>query len=149
MIFDFRKKQNVSTPVKIKSEVVERVHEYKYLGIVIDDKLSGSANTKHVYSKCIQRVHHLRILRNIHVDNTVLSLFYKSIIKSVICFSIAVWYGSLTCKDKNKLNKIVRISKKLGADVTPLCQLYDKNVLSITEKIMLDAAHPLNNIMSC
>jgi hypothetical protein len=145
MVFDFRKNQNAVSPLLVKSENIERVHEYKYLGIIIDDRLSGTANTKRVFGKCMQRVHHLRILKNIHVDRTILSLFYKSIIQSVLCFSITVWYGSLTSKDKSKLDKVVRTARKLGADVTPLNELYDGSVLKLVDKIMSDASHPLNS----
>ena len=143
MIFDFRKNITVIPPVQINSEQVEKVSEYKYLGIIIDDKLTGSSNTKKVYSKCIQRIHHLRILRNIHVSKKVLSLFYKSIIESVLCFPLTMWYGSLNCKDKSKLEKIVRTARKLGAEVTSLNVLYGKYMLSTAEKIRADEHHPL------
>jgi hypothetical protein len=116
MILDFRKKQACLPSLDTKSETVERVHEYKYLGVIIDDRLSGNANTKHVYGKCVQRLHHLRILKNINVDKTLTSLFYKSIIESAMCFSLLVWYGSPTCKDKGTLSKIVRNARKLGAN---------------------------------
>ena len=145
MIFDFRTDSNVIPPVKINSEHVEKVSEYKYLGIIIDEKLTGSPNTKRVYSKCIQRIHHLRILRNIHVSKTILSLFYKSIVESVLCFPITVWFGSLNCKDKHKLEKIVNMARKLSVDITPLNVLYDKYVLNIAEKIRADEHHPLRN----
>ena len=125
MILDFRKKQTNFPPLVIKSENVERVKEYKCLGVIIDDQLSGSANTKSVYSKCIQRIHHLRILRNIGVDKNILSLFYKSMIESVLCFSITVWYGGLTGKSKHKLEKITKNGRKLGADVVSLSELYE------------------------
>ena len=143
MLFDFRKKQNSVPPLIIKSESVEKVHEYKYLGIVIDDKLSGNANTDAVYSKCRQRVHHLRILKNICVDRTILSLFYKSIIESVLCFSLIIFYGSLTGKNKSKLEKIVRNAKRLGAEVSSLNGLYDKYMKKFVDKIMVDDSHPL------
>ena len=144
MILDFRKKQTNFPPLVIKSENVERVKEYKCLGVIIDDQLSGSANTKSVYSKCIQRIHHLRILRNIGVDKNILSLFYKSMIESVLCFSITVWYGGLTGKSKHKLEKITKSGRKLGADVVSLSELYEKSMLQIIEKIMSDVSHPLH-----
>lgn len=99
-------------PLVIANEQVERVHEYKYLGVIIDDKLTGSSNTTKLYKKkCKQRIHFLRILKNIHIDQSILSLFYKSVIESILSFAITVWYGSLTCKDRNKLKRIVKNTK--------------------------------------
>ena len=145
MVFDFRKNRSVVSELVIKSESVERVHDYKYLGIVIDDKLSGSQNSQLVYSKCMQRVHHLRLLRNINIDCKILTLLYKSIIESILCFSITTWYGNISCQNKNKFKKIVRISCKLGADVTVLQDLYNRYTLDQMKKIMKDEKHPLNN----
>ena len=39
IIFDFRKNNTQYEPLRIHGDVIEQVHEYKYLGTVIDDKL--------------------------------------------------------------------------------------------------------------
>ena len=39
VIFDFRHKDNVHSNISIKGQEVERVKEYKYLGVVFDEKL--------------------------------------------------------------------------------------------------------------
>ena len=39
LIIDFRKSDNVHENIIIKTEVVERVADYKYLGVFFDDKL--------------------------------------------------------------------------------------------------------------
>ncbi len=145
MIIDFRKNQIPPAQLVIKSQTVERVDEYKYLGIMIDNKLTGNSNTKLVYSKCNQRVHHLRILNNIRVDKTIISLLYKSIVESIITFSITTWFSTLRCKDKNKLNKIVKQAKRLGANVMPLEEIYKVNVIKQAKKIMMDETHPLHH----
>ena len=146
MIFDFRKRQSNIQLLDIASESVERVSEYKYLGIVIDNKLTGSQNTQLVFKKCIQRVHHLRILKNLNVNPSIVTLLYKSIVESVLCFSISIWYGRITCNSKSKLKKIVKTSSKLGASVTPLEDLYNACVLAQVKKIMSDQNHPLHDV---
>ena len=40
MVIDFRRKVPVYSDVVIKGETVEKVETYRYLGIVIDNKLS-------------------------------------------------------------------------------------------------------------
>ena len=68
-------------------------------------------------------------IRNQKVDNTILTLFFKSEIESVICFSITIWYGPLTKKDKIKLKEMIKSSTKLGAQCsTSLNELYNKHV---------------------
>ncbi len=77
MIVDFRINTRVPDTIVIANEEAERVEEYRYLGVVIDKKLTGSGNSQQVYNKCQQRILFLRIVRNTHVDQTILSLFYK------------------------------------------------------------------------
>ena len=146
MIIDFRSSHKyVPQQIVMNNECVERVCEYKYLGIVIGDKLKGSVNNHQVYKKCRQGLHFLRVLGSIRVDNTILTLFFKSVIESVICFSITTWYGRLTVKDKSKLRKIVKTAGRLGAQCSSLDELYYKYVTSQTRKIMDDVNHPLHN----
>ena len=146
MIFDFRaKNKHVPELLTIEEENVERVNQYKYLGFMIDDQLKGSANTDMVSRKCNQRLHFVRILRNLQVDKTFISLFYKSILESVLYFSITAWYGRLTCKDKNKVGKIVKKAGKLGAETTSLDKLYQTCTIKQVNRIMKDATHPLHN----
>lgn len=49
IVIDFRTNYSVPDPLFIANEQIERVHEYKYLGVIIDDKLTGSSNTSKLY----------------------------------------------------------------------------------------------------
>ena len=51
IIFDFRKIPNVTDPVEINNVPVEIVHEFKYLGTVVDDKLNWNLNTTKICKK--------------------------------------------------------------------------------------------------
>lgn len=146
MIIDYRtKNRSIPDPIIIDSETVDRVEEYKYLGLMIDNQLKGSANTNMVFKKCKQRLYFLRILNNLHVDRHIISLFYKSTIESLLGFSLTTWYGKLTCHDKSKLKKIVRKSRKLGAETKPLDKLFLEQSMKQVEKIMNDSFHPLHS----
>lgn len=145
IVIDSRKKEKCIEKLTIKEENVDIVHDYKYLGVEIDDRLTGDVNTRRVYGKCMQRIHFLRILTNVKVDNTIRSMFYKSIVESILYFGMTPFYGSLTVKNKNKQKqtKVVKLARKLGANVTALDDLYSKNALKI--KKMSDITPPLNN----
>ena len=95
-----------------------------------------------VTKKCYQRLHFLRILKYVHVAKGIISLFYKSIVESIIIFSITAWYGKLTCKDKKKARKNFEEGKKIDADTKATDRLYKEGVMKQVEKIMKDAHHP-------
>lgn len=81
-----------------------------------------------------------------HVDRKIMPLFYKSCIESVLTFSIMCWYGNLNIKAKNSISKIVELSGKiLGAQQSPLSELFSRQVRRKAQSILLNAAHPLFN----
>ena len=115
MIFDFRKKNicdPVDFPIYINDVPVENVHCYKYLGTVIDDQLSWGEQTKAISLKCNQRLYFLRKLKQFHVHERILQLFYSSVIQSTISHDSAVWYNNAKQKDTDKLRRIVKKGKQ-------------------------------------
>ena len=113
MVIDFRKNQDPLDPIFINGEEVERVKTYKYLGVTIDNTLNWDCHTDLMIKKLNSRLYFLRKLNTFHVDNTLLTLFYKSIIQSVITFAMVCW-GSNTLEKKNlKINQIIRKGRKI------------------------------------
>ncbi len=145
MIVNFSKSPQATDPIEIKGSNVDTVDEYKYLGNIIDSKLKGNLNVSRMYKKCNQRLYFLRKLKNVNVDSTILTLFYKSIIQSVLTFCITSWFGNATATDTNKLDKIVKCAKRLGCiTISDLDLLYELAVRSKINKIISNERHPLN-----
>ena len=73
-------------------------------------------------------------------------MFYKSCIQSVSIFSFVCWFGNVSQKDKNKLQRVINISNKITAlkqsSLTALCE---KQVLRKANKIINDNTHNLYN----
>lgn len=145
MIIDFRRNRDAHDSIAIKEESVKVVNCYKYLGVMIDDNLNFSENIHHVYKKCLQRVRYLRELANLRIDTVILTLFYKSIIESVLSFCILSWYGSSNKKDLKKLCKIIKIGQRLGIKTQNLQEIFNDSCLKMASKIMGNMDHPLNN----
>ena len=146
MIIDFRKDQPDITPLKINSESIERVDNYKYLGTFIDCRLSWNHNTKHLYKKGQQRLFFLRKLNQFHVDKTIMTLFYRTFIQSILCFSFICWFDSLSEQCRDKLNNIVETAGKIiGCTPERLETLYKKQVLSKARKIRKNEQHFLSS----
>ena len=112
---------------------------------MIDDNLNFSGNIHHAYKKCLQRVRYLRELANLRIDSAILTLFYRSIIESVLSFCILSWYGSSNKKDLKKLYKITRIGKRLGIKTQNLQEIFNDSCSRMVSKIMKDKEHPLND----
>ena len=145
MIFDFRTKGGTYQQTVINGDPIEVVNEYKYLGTVIDRKLTWDSNTDSIYKKGMQRLYFLRRLRQFGVERHIMILFYRSFIESILTFCFISWFFSLSIGNKNKLSKIVNMSSKIiGQQQLNLSQLCESRVTGKGRAICSDISHPLN-----
>ncbi len=144
IIFDFRTIRGTHQQIAVNGEGIEAVNEYKYLGTIIDEKLTWDVNTAAVYKKGLQRLNFMRKLRQSGVDTHLLALFYRSFVESILTFSFVAWYFSLSVVNKNKLNKIVNMASKIaGKQQHSMIKLCEFRAVRKSHAILRDASHPL------
>ena len=144
MVIDFRRQQSSPGNTVIHGEEVEVVTTYKYLGTIIDNKLTWNDNTEAIVKKCQQRMFFLRKLNSFGVDKTILTLFYSSFIESVLTFSFICWYFNLSVKNRNNLQKIVSLcSKVIGEQQRDLTLFCERQTLRKAHSILADCEHVL------
>ena len=125
MIVDFRKKDNIISPLLIDHDEIEIVSEYKYLGTYIDKNMDWNTNTQKHFSKAKQRTYFLRNLKSFSVrKETLLFSYNDSLIKPIISFSCLLWFYGLTSHNKMKLEKVMKTaSKVIGLPVKQLKEI--------------------------
>ena len=137
IVFDFRHRSLCQYPVFINNEAVELVDKYKYLGVMIDDKLRWEENTDKLYKKGQQRLYYLRKLKYFHMDTELLRLFYSSVVQSAITFGIVCWWSSLSVKNKIKLDRVKRAAERVtGLELHKLDELHVTRSVSKMEEIL-------------
>ena len=72
LLFDYRRKKELLTPLLIDGKIVSIVDSYKYLGLKIDSKLNWSNHAHDVCKKVNQRLYFLRKLRSFKVNPEIL-----------------------------------------------------------------------------
>ena len=108
IIFDFRHCNISHVPLSIDNSIVEMCDNFKYLGITFDCKLKWSNHCTLIVSKCKQRLFFLRLLNSFGVKNVILHVFYTSMIESIICYNISLWWSSMNENDKKALVQRLR-----------------------------------------
>ena len=86
---------------------------FKYLGITFDCKLKWSNHCTLIVSKGKQRLFFRRLLNSFGVKNDILNIFYTSMIESIICYNISLWWSSMNENDKKALNRITNKLQRL------------------------------------
>ena len=144
LVIDFRIKKNPLSPLVIKDQEIEQVQTYKYLGVIIDDKLNWQMHSSAVCKKLNRRMFFLRKLRSLKIDAVILSLFYRSTIQSILSFCISAWGGNIRYKDKCTMNRIIKKACKICSNINLpyFDELHLANTTSKIHAISIDV-HPL------
>ena len=86
----------------------------------------------------------LQKLSNLNVNPSVLQMFYRAFIESVLTFSFLGWFGSLSVKNKTALASVVNVcSKIVGERQASLNELYESCAVRKGRKIAGDSTHVL------
>ena len=145
MVIDFRRCGCPTSCLVINGEGVEVVDSFKFLGIVISSDLSWLNNSSSIVKRCQVRLHFLRQLKKFGFNQSILLHFYRSVIESIICFGITVWFKGTTSGEKAQLEQIVRhASRIVGDEVSSVAHLYNVRLCSRARKIIADPSHPAN-----
>ena len=91
-------------------------------------------------------MHILRKLRSFDVSNKTMAQIFKSLVLSIITFSISVWYGSCGVREKSKIQKVTNeCSKIINSKLEPISKEYTKAIERKAESIVSSRNHPLKS----
>jgi hypothetical protein len=147
MIIDFRKNKTPLSALSVKGREVEQVESFKFLGVHISNTIGWDVNITSACKKAQQRLYFLRQLKKFKISPAVMTQFYRSIIESVLTFSITVWYGTASARDKKKLKRVVKIASKIiGCKLPSLDSIYNLRTRRKARSIIFDNTHPANHM---
>lgn len=88
--------------------VIDRVSEFKYLGVMVDQRLSWQSHIDLVASRLRKLIWIFKTLRHV-ATKKLLNHIYVALVQSIIIYSITVWGGAL----KTKLLGVERAQRAL------------------------------------
>ena len=110
---------------------------------MFDNKLTWKQNTDSIVKKIKPRLFCLRKLRTFNVHNTLLQIFYTSIVSRTLTFGRVCWGGNFLKHDRDKLNRIIKTaSLAIGKEQEDIGTIHEYRVLSKMKKIRNDKTHP-------
>jgi len=93
----------------ISSEcVIERVHQFKLLGINISHGMNWQLHIDAITHKAASRLHFLRILKRSGLQSHHLLHFYSAVIRPILEYCSVVWHHGLTKAQSETLEAIQR-----------------------------------------
>ena len=149
MIFDFRRKEYTHCEIVIGGECVERVCNYKYLGVTVNERLDWSVHAENVMSKVNQRMYFVRKLNSFGIDSVLVSLFYRAAVQSLFSFCIIAWGGNLARKESERFDRVARrVSRMTAICQESFVEFFEKITSRKIESILKDSKHPFFSSIS-
>ncbi len=143
MIVDYRRTPPVPRPppVPIMNSIVTAVESFRFQGTTISQDLKWDNHIEFMVKKAQQRLYFLRQLMKFNLPQELLIQFYSSIIESVLCTSITVWFSSATKSDLRRLWRVVRTAERIiGTTLPTLQELY---LSRVSKKVWQNHSGPL------
>ena len=109
-IVDFRISCLPPSSIVLKGSKVDRVSSYKYLGIMMDDKLAWHDHIDYLIKMLNVRMYCFSMFRKLnyfHVEKRIIALFYESVIASVWRYCLLCWGGNVSQGGRDKITRTV------------------------------------------
>lgn len=110
----------ISRP-KLNSDIIpkpldglERVTTLNALGITLDQKLNFSTHVDKIISRGHQKMYALKVLKNHGLTDKHLFNVTKALLISTLTYASQAWWGFLLAHDLNRLEGLIRKTKKWG-----------------------------------
>ena len=113
MIFNFSRKLQFTTNLKIKGETLEVVDEAKLLGTIISNDLKWNKNTDKLVKNANKRMKMLHVAAKFINNNQDLVYLYKTFVRSVLEVSAVVWHSSLSKINSSDLERVQKSALKV------------------------------------
>ena len=134
--------------ITIKGPSVEMVNAYRYLGTVIDNKLSWTPHIDTCYKKAQKKMYLLWKLQFFKVDQAIMHLFYQAVIQNAIFFSLVCFFGNAKKGDIGRLGITRTAGRIMRADPLSPSNIFQRAALGKLTYIQADTSHPLKPVLN-
>ena len=113
MIFNYSKKYQFTTELKIEDEPIEVIDQTRLLGTIITSDLKWDANCKNIIKKVNARMALLRKVSKFGAGIEDLKTIYILFIRSLLEQSATVWHSSLTNDNTKDLERVQKTALRI------------------------------------
>ena len=97
---------NAIPNIVASGEKIEKVNEFKLLGVIIRSDLSWCSHVKYIVSKASRRIFVLSTLIRSGVSTSDILAVYCSLVRSVLEYASTVWHCGLTKEQSSEIEKV-------------------------------------------
>ena len=139
MLFS-RQKGSENINIKIDSKEIESKKTFKFLGILVDNKLTWSEHINHIFAKASRALYVINSLKHILKYSHLINI-YNNIFQPYITYGILLWGGTFASYIKKlevKQKRAIRVIHGASYNAHSLPLFQKSNILRIKDLYTLD-----------
>jgi hypothetical protein len=113
----------------------------KFLGVMVDSRLTFDDHVQYVISKCNSRLYLMRQLKSAGMNRDGLKMYYCTNIRSIITYASEAWYPILSSQNKTRLERIQKTAMKIISPDSSYDQCLTTLNLSSIESFIFDLGY--------
>ena len=123
--------ENIKVRIEIDGVEIERVHENKFLGVIVDDRLSWKPHIKHVQSKVSRSIAVIYKAKQV-LDHNSLRTLYCSLVLPYLHYCAEVWGNNY----KTSLQSLIILQKRAIRTIHKVTYLEHTDPLFIQSNLL-------------
>ena len=150
MWITFKKSCPIAPPISIGSSELERVTEFKFLGVYVQNDLMWNPHIISIASKACKRIHYIRVCRTAHLPRDIGLTTYITKIRAVLEFVSPVCGGRLIYLEEDLQRVQNRCLNAVGLPsdtVESLVTRHPKLTRKESKRILESEAHPCKRFL--
>ena len=113
MIFNYSKKNQFTSNIKLKGEKLDEVEETKLLGLIITNDLRWNKNTQMLVKNANSKMKMLHIASKFITNKYDLMHIYKTFVRSRLEYCCVVWNSSLSKNNESDIERVQKSAVKI------------------------------------
>jgi len=105
--------QHNVTSLETGQGIIERVHQFKLLGVYLDSTLTWTTHIDYITKKATKRLYFLKILKRAGLSPDHLLHYYTAVIRPVLEYCCCVWHHNISNKLALQLENIQKRAMKI------------------------------------
>ena len=106
MLISFKRNPLQTQPLLVNNKAIERVTNFKILGVWLSDTLSWSYHVHHMTSRASLRLYYIRQLGRSSLSRDDLLVYYKTMVRPILEYACPVCHAGLASGESDLLEQI-------------------------------------------
>jgi hypothetical protein len=146
IIFSNCRDSRSRNPIIVNGSEIEQVNQFKYLGVMLDSKITFQAHVNSIYRKMNQKMYFIRRLNQHKLSNKMKKMAFDAFVQPHLLYGSCAFISVLQEKDKRILMRNHKQAERFGiAKRKDAQEIMNRKMRRMAMKMISNEQHPLHS----